>query len=147
MKLLLFIKSTIVDSRYAHFFATGATGVLFNLLVTWSLTEFVFGVERYFIGYLAGAAVNVTYNFVLHTVMTFRTKERHLRRFALFICYSILSAGVQIVAVKTITDAVGREYYLLVIASVIFLLSLASFLFFKHLLFNETRRRTALPLI
>lgn len=145
MQFHVFVKSAIIDSRYAHFFATGLTGVLLNLLVAWTLTEFIFGVERYFVGYLAGAAVNVTYNFTLHTIMTFRTKKRHVRRFMLFILYSALSAGVQIAVVKTVTDAIGKEYYLIVIASTIFFLSLVSFLFFKYLLFNEVLRRQTLP--
>lgn len=135
------VKSLIIDSRFSHFFVTGVTGVLLNLLITWSLTEFVFGVERYIIGYLFGAVVNLTYNFIFHTILTFHTKERHVRRFFLFILHGILSTIVQITIVNTLTNALGKTYYLFIIATVIFLLSVVNFLFFKHVLFNEAQRQ------
>src|SRR3989344_1565880 len=134
--MLTQFKHFLFQQKYMHFFVTGVTGVLLNMLVTWLLTKFVFGVERYFIGYIVGAGVNLLYNFSLHTIITFQTTERHMERFVRFIGFSLLSAGVQIIIVRTIVSIVGKEYYLIVIAGTIFMLSILSFLFFKHSLFN-----------
>jgi putative flippase GtrA len=73
--------------RYAHFFATGVSGLALALAITYLLTEFILGLERYYEAYLVGLAANLIYNFALHTLITFRTKERHTRRFVIFVSY------------------------------------------------------------
>lgn len=123
--------------RYVHFFATGVVGIVLNILTVWFFTEFVFGIDYYLVGYLIGAVVNVTYNFTLHTIMTFQTRQGHAKRFVYFILFSVLSACVQVIIIRALTEYFGREYYLPIIAGSILLLSFISFVFFKHSLFKE----------
>lgn len=130
-------REKIIKTRFLHFFITGASGVALNLLTTFFLTKYVFGQDRFFAAYLIGSGVNLTYNFSLHTVITFKTKKRHLRRFGFFIIFSAVSAYVQILTVKVVTDLVGKQWYLLVIAGTILILSIISFIFFKWHLFDE----------
>lgn len=108
-----------------------------NLFVTWVLTEFVFGTERYFTAYLIAVSCNFIYNFILHTVLTFRTKERHIKRFLWFVLYSIGMTALQAWLVSVVTPIVGVEFYLLVIAGIILLFSTVSFIFFKLVLFLD----------
>lgn len=123
--------------RIAHFFITGVSGVMLNMLITWLLTEFVFGVDRYIIGYFVGTTVNICYNFFIHSILTFKTRKRHTRRFVIFVLFSIGSTAIQVGIVHLLTLYFGRAYYLPIIASTILVLSVLSFLFFKHSLFNE----------
>lgn len=139
MKKLKTLFLFLHKKRYVHFFATGVVGIVLNILTVWFFTEFVFGIDYYLVGYLIGAVVNVTYNFTLHTIMTFQTKREHAKRFVYFILFSMLSACVQVVIIRALTEYFGREYYLLIIAGSILLLSFISFVFFKHSLFKEDR--------
>ncbi len=127
----------VLFDKYVSFFVTGVTGVVLNLFVTWSLTTFVFGVNQYFYGYLIGLAVNLIYNFARHAFVTFRTKSSHLTRFTLFIMYSLGMAGLQAVTVRELVDFVGESYYLVVIASVIFVFSTVTFVVCNYWLFND----------
>ena len=142
MKKILPLLRLLFELRYAHFFITGVSGILLNMLVTWSLTEFVFGLDRYFYAYLIGAVTNLSYNFLVHTFVTFGTTKRHIRRFVLFVLYSLLNASVQIVIVRSAVNTVGAEYYLPVIAGTILVLSTISFIVFKYLLFDERKKQT-----
>jgi len=89
------------------------------------------------IGYFIGTAVNICYNFLIHSILTFKTRRHHTRRFAFFVLFSTGSTIVQIGIVHMLTEYFGREYYLSIIAATILLLSVISFVFFKHSLFNE----------
>jgi putative flippase GtrA len=126
-------------TRYAHFFIVGATGVLINLAITALFAELVFGREQYFTGYLIGLAANLLYNFGLHTVVTFKTKDRHITRLAIFLAYSLAMSYIQALVVKWLTDLVGVDWYLVVIASVILAFSVVTFVLFKFLLFKTPR--------
>jgi len=123
--------------KYLHFFLTGVTGVLLNLLATWILTRFVFGLEGYFKAYLIGIVVNLIFNFIVHTVVTFKAKDHVLERMIGFLAYSLSMTTFQAWIVKTVTPMVGLEWYLLVIASVIFVFSIVTFLLFKYFLFKD----------
>ena len=127
----------VLFDKYVSFFVTGVTGVALNLVITWSLTTFVFGVNQYFYAYLIGLAVNLIYNFARHAFVTFRTKSGHLTRFTLFIMYSLGMAGLQAVTVRELVDFVGESYYLVVIASVIFVFSTVTFVVCNYWLFND----------
>lgn len=123
--------------RITHFLLTGVTGVFLNMLITWALTTFVFGVLQYYIGYIIGTIINICYNFFLHSLLTFKTHTQHSRRFTFFVLFSFLSTTIQISIVYALTEFFGRAYYLPIIACTILLLSIVSFLFFKHSLFYE----------
>ena len=132
-----FVFRLLVKTNYLLFFLVGISGVVLNLAITWYLTEFVFGRELYFDAYLIGLGVTLCYLFTLHTFITFNTKDKHIRRFVLFITYSLVMSGVQAFLVKTITPIVGIHYYLVVIASIILIFSTVTFLLFKLALFRE----------
>ena len=132
----------LFEQKYLHFFLTGISGVAFNLGITWLLTTYVFGLAQYFRAYLIGVSFNLVYNFVLHTIVTFNTKERHVRRFVWFVVYSILLTLLQAYVVRTITPIIGLEYYLLVTATTMFLFSTVPFVFLKYMLFREPHERS-----
>lgn len=134
------ISSFLSHSRYLHFFAVGATGVALNLAITAFFAEIVFGRENYFSAYIIGLAINLLYNFTLHTVMTFKTKTKHLRRLTVFIIYSLVLTYLQAYMVKNIVSFVGVNWYLVVIASVILVFSIVTFLLFKFVLFREDEK-------
>lgn len=126
-------------TRYLHFFITGASGVGINLTVTAFFAELVFGREQYFLAYLIGVAANLLYNFTLHTVVTFKTKEKHVSRLAFFVIYSLVMTYIQTVVVRTLVSLVGVDWYLVVIGGTIFFFSIITFLLFKFFLFNDGR--------
>ena len=128
--------SFLHQTRYIHFFVVGATGVALNLAITAFFTELVFGREQYFTGYLIGLGANLLYNFALHTVVTFKTKDRHVRRLTIFVVYSLILAYIQAQLVKWLTALVGVDWYLVVIAAVILSFSVVTFVLFKFLLFK-----------
>ena len=132
-----FVWNLLVRYRYVHFFATGVSGVLINLSVTWVLTTFLFGVDRYFTAYIFGIAANLAYNFTLYSIVIFGTKRRHVRRFLVFVIYSLIMTFIQAYIVKIITPVVGYEMYLLVIAATIFVFSTFNFFVFKLSFFRE----------
>ena len=101
--------------------------MVLNLLITWLFTEFVFGRSLYFYAYLLGLGVNLVYNFVRHALVTFETHGRLVERFAYFIAYSLAMAGLQAVTVRWLVSLFGEAYYLIVIGSVIFVFSTATF--------------------
>lgn len=123
--------------RYAHFLAVGVSGVAINLGLTALFAELVFGREHYFSAYLIGLSVNLLYNFILHTFVTFKTKGNHTRRLVIFTLYSLSLAYIQAQCVRALTDWVGVDWYLVVIASVIFVFSIMTFILFKFVLFKE----------
>lgn len=123
--------------RLLHFLLVGGTGVLLNLLMTWFFTEFFFGLEGYFYGYLIGLSVNIVYNFLLHTHVTYKTKKEHMKRFRWFVAYTLVFTFIQALLVRWLTPLIGLEYYLFVIATIIAIGSIITFLIFKLWLFKE----------
>lgn len=108
-----------------------------NLGITAFFAEMVFGRENYFSAYIIGLIANLLYNFTLHTVMTFKTKTKHARRLSIFLIYSLVLTYLQAYMVKNIVSFVGVNWYLVVIASVILVFSIVTFLLFKFVLFRE----------
>lgn len=140
-KIIALARNILFEQKYFHFFLTGISGVAINLGLTWIFTTYVFGLANYFRAYLIGVSFNLVYNFVLHTIVTFNTKERHVQRFVWFVVYSILLTLLQAYVVRTITPMVGLQYYLLVIATTIFVFSTVTFVFFKFILFRESHEK------
>jgi|CXWL01.1.fsa_nt_gi putative flippase GtrA len=125
------------ETRYLHFFGVGATGVAINLAITAFFAEIVFGRTHYFNAYLIGLFVNLLYNFVFHTFVTFKTNSKHLYRLSIFVIYSLTLAYIQAYIVKYLTDWLGINWYIVIIASVIFIFSITTFVLFKFVLFKE----------
>ncbi len=128
-----------VRTSYLTFFVVGTTGVAINLAITAFFAELVFGRENYFQAYLIGLTANLVYNFILHTRATFKTRTNHTRRLVYFTVYSLAMTYVQARVVKHLTDSVGVNWYLVVIASTILAASVITFLVFKFVLFKEPR--------
>lgn len=124
-------------SLLLRFLATGASGALLSIAITWALTTYVVGVEHYFSAYLVGIAANLLFNFTMYTLAVFKTKRDHLRRLGIFLAYGILMAFMQGASVRLLTSVVGAEYYLPVIASVIGIFAVLNFFVFKLSLFKE----------
>lgn len=138
--LTSFIKKILITHKFLHFFVTGVLGVLLNLSITWTLTTFVYGVHGYFTAYLIGTAVNLSFNFIIHTLVIFKTRTRHATRLTGFVLYNIGMTAVQASVIKYVTTLVGVQYYLLVIGGTIFTFSVGSFTVFKFFLFHEPKR-------
>lgn len=130
--------SYLLKKGYTQFFIVGVLGVSVQLFVTWFFTYFVFGLERYFMGYLIGLFVTLLFNFILHTFFTFKTKSNHGKRFFLFVLDYVAMIFIQAFMVRYFTAFFGVQYYLLVIAGIIFALSNLNFLFFKFFIFKNT---------
>ena len=124
-------------TRYLHFFVVGMSGVAINLAITIVLTEFFFGRESFFTAYLIGLVVNLLYNFILHTAVTFKTEGNHVLRLVLFFVYSLSLAYVQARVVRYLTNVFGVDWYAVVIAGVILVFSVMTFLLFKFALFKR----------
>lgn len=125
------------DQRVVSFILVGASGALLNLTLVAIFTELVFGREGYFYAYLIGLFSNLTYNFILFSKSTFKTKENHAKRYLVFITYSLIMSGIQAITVRYSVDFIGVEWYLLVIATIIGLFSVLNFLVYKLWLFKE----------
>lgn len=131
------VLSLLYKYKYVHFFIVGGSGVALNLGITWALTTFVFGLERYFDAYLIGISANLLWNFLLYSFAIFKTKGDHGRRLALFVAYFIAMTWFNTLIVRSIVERVGVEHYLIVIAGVILILSTVNFFVFKLSLFKE----------
>lgn len=124
-------------SRYLHFFVVGCVGTFINLFITFILTEFIFGKEKYFTAYLIGLLIAILYNFTIHTIITFKTKNNHTKRLITFMLWSLFIAYIEAVNIKYITKVLGVDYYIFIIAGVILVYSTFSFLVCKLILFKE----------
>lgn len=133
-------RKLLITHKFLHFFITGVFGVVLNLIITWTLTTFVYGIGGYFTAYLIGTLVNLVFNFVIHTIVTFKTRTRHFSRLVGFIFYNIGMTAVQASVIKYITEKIGLHYYLFVIAGTILIFSIGNFIVFKFFLFHEHRR-------
>lgn len=131
------ILKKLYDSRYIHYFIIGSIGTGINLVVNWICTSLVFGPEHYMIGIVLGLAISIIYNFVLQTIVTFKTKTEHFKRLFVFAVYSLILSYIEAVVMSTLIVKLGVQYYLFIIAGVILAFSIVTFLFFKLWLFKE----------
>jgi len=104
---------------FIKFSISSIIGVLVNLLLTFTLTELVFGRPQYFYAYIIGLSVGLLTQFAMHTIYTFNNKDFMLRKLLLFFGYAILMSFLQAYVVKRLTESIGVDYYLLVIIGVI----------------------------
>ena len=95
----------VVRTKYLHFFLTGVTGVFINLVSTWVLTTFVFGLENYFSGYIIGVVLNLAFNFTVHTIVTFKAKNHVFQRMLGFTAYSLGNTTLPSRSILTRFDA------------------------------------------
>jgi putative flippase GtrA/SAM-dependent methyltransferase len=133
----IYLFATMCKNRLAHFLSVGATGALLNIGITWFFATFVFGEERYREAFLIGIAGNLIYNFTLNSIVTFRTKRRHLRRFVIFLLYSLLQATTLYYMAAFATSLIGVRFYLPIISTLIIAFAFINFLVFKLAIFKE----------
>lgn len=139
----IFQKTTyfLDDKRITQFVFVGGSGVVLNLAIVFLLTEFYFGQDNYFYAYLIGLGTNIIYNFTLHTIVTFQTQTHHSLRFIGFGIYTIAMSFLQAIVVKNLVNLIGTQYYLLIIASIISIFSLVTFVLFKFVLFKKKSQK------
>lgn len=128
--------SALTRHRFFRFLVVGGSGAALNIGITFLLTHFVLGAERYFTAFLVGTIFNFFYSFTFYTVSIFKTRERHAERFVAFSGYGILMTVVQLYLVHQITAFVGATWYLPVIASVIFVGACVNYVVFKSSIFK-----------
>lgn len=116
--------------------ATGGSGALLSIVITYLCVEYLFGKEGYFTAYLTGVAIGVIYAFAVFAFAVFKTTEHLLRRFAIFSAYMALLVVVQSVIVRVAVSVVGVDYYLVVIALTIAALSLVNHLVYSRYIFR-----------
>ena len=130
----------LYDSRIIHFYWVGGTAACLHILFSWLFTSFVFGLSRYYIGYFIGMGISWFFNFVMHTLVTFKAKGHFGKRLAGFLTYSVVSNFIQAWAVTTLTSLFGNEYYLLIITTVIVTISIGTFFVYKLWLFARVEK-------
>ncbi|MFT4312167.1 MAG: GtrA family protein [Candidatus Woesearchaeota archaeon] len=136
MEILSLFQIPIVN-RFIRFFIVGGSGVFLNLLVTAFFFYFVLPENLFYISSIIGTAVNVLYNFTLHTIFTFQTKKHHKSRFVLFVGYTLGLATIQETLIAVITPYIGVEFFLIIKAVVILCFSILTFLVFHFVLFSR----------
>lgn len=134
---LRYLYEEVIRLRLIQYGLVGVSGALLNVGITWLLTEYFLGVDRYTIAFGIGIVVNIIYNFVLHTTTVFHTKKNHYKRFIIYAIYSLFMLYLQTTTAKIITNIIGDQYYLLVVGGVILFYALFNFVVFKLFLFKE----------
>jgi putative flippase GtrA len=129
----------LYKKRFVHFFLVAAIGFIINIIVTASLTELVFGREKYFIAYIIGLTTNLLFNFAMHVKITFKTKRKNLLRFVGFMAYNIGISIVNASLVKTLVNLTNTNLYLPIIIIVTVILFTINFLVSKYILFKEIK--------
>ncbi len=161
------VSSYLYNVRYIHFLLTGGSGVALNLFTAWLWIDVLSNKEVFTlwvsdqhntlkvksntIGIILGQTTNIIYNFIFHSIVTFKTKEKHKRRFLLFVLYSIFLSYIIVTPlililnnflISQIKPTILNEYiggfeYLIASAIVIFFISIFNFVFFKKKLFKD----------
>lgn len=125
--------------RFLHYLLVGGGGALLNLLVTWSLTTFWFGIDKYFSAYLFGLTANLIFTFTLYSVKVFNTSKTHINRLAIYLAYVFVIVWLQAEIVKNVVPLVGLEFYLGVITVTLGSFALINFFVYKFFIFRERK--------
>lgn len=131
------IISKLMSYKFVNFLFMGGIGVGLNLVITLVLTEFFLGRENYFISFIIGTLVNISYNFLAYSLITFKQKKISLNKKFLFYLYSIAIVILQLLSVKHITYLLGVNWYFVIMIFVIGIFSLVSFFFFNNYIFSK----------
>ena len=125
----------LLNSRFLHYLLVGGSGVLIQLFLTWSLTKFIFGIDKYYISYSIALLVNLIYSFLLHVEVTFKSQKKW-SYFIIFLLYSLLMTILQFILVRFLVKIFGTSFYLMIISLIILFFSIINFIFFKFKLFR-----------
>jgi len=123
--------------KFFNYLIVGGIGVIANIIITFLLTEFVFGRENYIYAFCIGTLINMTYNFIFYSKITFKVQKIKHAKKIIFYIYSLFIVLTQIFLVDILVDLIGVNYYIFIIIFVIGILSILSFIFFKLVIFKN----------
>jgi dolichol-phosphate mannosyltransferase len=134
------LTSILFFSKALRFCAVGGTGLLVNLVVSYSLSNGVLSDLWYMVASLTGIIVSMTSNFFLNKVWTFEDRDfsckRLLRQYGMFVLLCSFGALLQILTLYLLVDVTNVQYILaLTLAALIG--SASNFIFNKKLTFKE----------
>ena len=121
--------------RYPHFIMIGLTGFLINLLLTFVFTEFFH--LWYLLSYIMGALLSWVFSFYMNSHFTFRghNSEHNFKRYIFYLqTYGLM--GLASLAFVYILTSIFGVYYLLSILIASSVMSLATFVFNKKVVFK-----------
>ncbi|MFC1800896.1 glycosyltransferase family 39 protein [Nanoarchaeota archaeon] len=124
-------------TQYFRYMIFGGIGVILNLLITFTLTEFVLGRPNYWYAFLIGTIFNVIFNFIFYSRFVFAFKNISKEKKYLFFLFSGLILSLQLIITREIVPWFNLDYYLLTIMLVIFSLGIGSFFFSRTFVFSE----------
>jgi putative flippase GtrA len=121
--------------RYPHFIMIGLSGFLINIFLTFFFTEFFH--LWYLLSYIMAALFSWAFNFYMNSRFTFRGHhtEHNLKRYIFYLqTYSLM--GLSSLAFVYILTSIVGLYYLLSILIASAVMSLATFVFNKKVIFK-----------
>ena len=130
------IKETKRLETFLKFSFSSGLGVLTNLLITFALTEFLFGRDNYFYAYMIGLTVGLLVQFILHIKYTFKISNNISQKFQLFMSYSVIMTLIQAITVRSITSFIGVNYYIFIITFVICIFYFINYIINKIIIFK-----------
>jgi dolichol-phosphate mannosyltransferase len=134
------LTSILFFSKALRFCAVGGTGLLVNLVISYSLSTGVLSDLWYMVASLTGIIVSMTSNFILNKVWTFEDRDfscrRLLKQYGMFVLLCSFGALFQILALYLLVDLTNVQYVLaLTLAALIG--SASNFIFNKKWTFKE----------
>jgi dolichol-phosphate mannosyltransferase len=131
--------SSLFLSKAAKFFTVGASGLLINYLVSFSLSDGSLSSLWYLKATLIGIVLSMTSNFFLNKAWTFRDRDfspRHtLKQYAMFVATCSLGIALQLALLYELMQT-GVEYQFSLILAVV-IASGSNFLLNKKWTFHE----------
>ena len=125
--------------RPARFYTVGASGLLVNYSISFSLADGLQVNISYLNATLIGIISSITSNFFLNKIWTFEDKDfslwQTLKQYGKFAAISSMGAAIQIVMVYTLIDS-GFSYGLSLLVAVV-IASISNFLLNKKWTFQE----------
>ncbi len=126
-------------SKAARFYTVGASGLLVNYSISFSLADGLQVNISYLNATLIGIISSITSNFFLNKIWTFENKDFSLwptlKQYGKFAAISSMGAAIQIVMVYTLIDS-GFSYGLSLLVAVV-IASISNFLLNKKWTFQE----------
>lgn len=132
-----FIFKLCLKHRFIHFLFIGISNFILHLTLTWFFTRFFFGLEKYYYAYLLSLFIVIIYSFIMHTLITFKTKTNHKKRFFLFFINIIILSILQALIVFILSKFFIEKYYLIILTFSIIFTSIISFILYKFKIFKN----------
>ena len=101
------------------YYSVGASGVLVNLGLLYSLTEYV-GLW-YILSYFVAISVSITSNFILNKFWTFRdisNSQRTMVMYIKFVIVSLMGMGIQLASTYLFVESLAIYYMLAALISI-----------------------------